>query len=93
LQGVLKGLASAGLPLQGIALGLGGERGRSGAEFAQLAAAAGFPGLQPMEEAPEACAVLQAAVPSGGRIVACGSFVLVTPVLEWLLAQGATREP
>ncbi len=93
LAGVLAGLAQAELPLQGIALGLGGERGRTGAEFAQLATAAGYPGLQPAEEAAAACAGLQASVGEGGRIVACGSFVLVTPVLEWLLAQGATREP
>ena len=93
LSGVLKGLAGAGLPLQGIALGLGGERGRSGVEFAQLAAAAGFPGLEPMEDAATACASLQAMTGIGDRVVACGSFVLVTPVLEWLLAQGATREP
>jgi hypothetical protein len=76
-----------------MALGLGGERGRTGAEFAQLAMAAGYPGLQPVEDAAIACADLQAKVGEGGRIVACGSFVLVTPVLEWLLAQGATREP
>ena len=93
LAGVLAGLAQAGLPLQGVALGLGGERGRSGREFAQLAAAAGHPALRPVEEAAAACAQLQLATPPGGRIVACGSFVLVTPVLEWLLAQGATREP
>jgi dihydrofolate synthase/folylpolyglutamate synthase len=93
LAGVLAGLAQAGLPLQGIALGLGGERGRTGAEFAQLATAAGYPGLQPAEDATAACADLQANVGEGARIVACGSFVLVTPVLEWLLAQGATREP
>jgi dihydrofolate synthase/folylpolyglutamate synthase len=93
LAGVLSGLAQSGLPLQGMALGLGGERGRTGAEFAQLAMAAGYPGLQPVEDAAIACADLQAKVGEGGRIVACGSFVLVTPVLEWLLAQGATREP
>jgi dihydrofolate synthase/folylpolyglutamate synthase len=93
LAGVLAGLAQAGLPLQGVALGLGGERGRTGAEFAQLATAAGYPGLRPTEDAATACADLQAIAGPGGRIVACGSFVLVTPVLEWLLAQGATREP
>ncbi len=93
LGGVLAGLAQAGMPLQGVALGLGGERGRSGAEFARLAAAAGHPGLRAVEGAALACAELQAGTPPGGRIVACGSFVLVTPVLEWLLAQGATREP
>jgi dihydrofolate synthase/folylpolyglutamate synthase len=93
LAGVLAGLAQAGLPLQGIALGLGGDRGRTGAEFAQLAKEAGHPGLQPEGDAAKACTDLQASVGEGGRIVACGSFVLVTPVLEWLLAQGATREP
>jgi dihydrofolate synthase/folylpolyglutamate synthase len=93
LAGVLAGLAQAGLPLQGIALGLGGDRGRTGAEFAQLATEAGHPGLQPEGDAAKACTDLQASVGEGGRIVACGSFVLVTPVLEWLLAQGATREP
>lgn len=93
LAGVLAGLAQAGLPLQGVALGLGGDRGRSGAELARLAAAAGHPGLLPMDEATAACARLQDNTAEGGRVVACGSFVLVTPVLEWLLAQGATREP
>jgi len=93
LAGVLAGLAQAGLPLQGIALGLGGDRGRTGAEFAQLATDAGHPGLRPAEDAAKACTDLQASVGDGGRVVACGSFVLVTPVLEWLLAQGATREP
>ena len=93
LAGVLAGLAQAGLPLQGIALGLGGDRGRTGAEFAQLATEAGYPGLQPAEDTAKACTDLQASAGEGGRIVACGSFVLVTPVLEWLLAQGATREP
>ncbi len=93
LGGVLAGLAQAGTPLHGVALGLGGERGRSGAEFAKLAAAVGHPSLRPVEDAALACADLQASTAPGGRIVACGSFVLVTPVLEWLLAQGATREP
>jgi hypothetical protein len=46
-----------------------------------------------MEDAATACASLQVMTGIGDRVVACGSFVLVTPVLEWLLAQGATREP
>lgn len=93
LSGVLAGLAEGGLPLVGVALGLGGDRGRSGTELAQSAAAAGHPGLVAEEDASAACDRLQAVAGAGGRIVACGSFVLVAPVLLWLRSRQAVPLP
>lgn len=91
LDGILAGLATGPAPLAGVALGLPGDRARSGAQLAALAAGAGHPGFVAAESAVEACERVHATVGEGGRIVACGSFVLVAPVLEWLKSHGATR--
>lgn len=87
--GILAALRTAGAALDGIAVTLPGERGRSGGALA--AAAAG--GLVAMDEIEPACAALQAAARPGERIVACGSFFVVAPVLAWLARRAAILAP
>lgn len=87
--GVLAALHSAAAGLEGVAVTLPGERGRTGEALA--AAASG--GLVAMDDIEAACAVLHAAARPGERIVACGSFFVVAPVLAWLARRAAILAP
>ncbi len=89
LTGVLDGLVATGASLTGWAVTLSGERGRLGSELAAQATAHGHAGLEPGADLTVACERLQATSLPGERIVACGSFALVAPVLIWLRQQAA----
>lgn len=67
-----------------IAAGLDGPRGQSAEALAAALHAAGATDVRAAPSPAAAFAAAVAATPAGGRIVACGSFRVVGPALDWL---------
>lgn len=67
-----------------VAAGLDGPRGQSADVLATALRAAGAPDVRAAPTPVSAFAAARAVTPAGGRIVACGSFRVVGPALDWL---------